>query len=454
MNAHASPSDILLDHARRMVPRYTSYPTAPHFTPEVTGEIHGRWLEEARAGSAPVSLYLHVPFCRSICTYCGCTTKAARRDEPVRAYAADLRREIALVAERVGGAEVSHIHWGGGTPNILPADCFDGIMGDLRRAFRFRTGMEHAIELDPRHLTPEAARRLADMGISRASLGVQTLDPAVQAAIGRAQPAEVIEAAFEALRAAGITAVNADLMYGLPRQTCAAIEETARFVLSLRPSRLSIFGYAHVPWMKSHQKLIQDAELPGPAERLRQAALARQMLLEGGYAEVGIDHFALPDDDLARAARERRLHRNFQGYTTDDAQTLIGLGASSISRTPAGFAQNAPDVHGWRRAIEAGALPVVKGRAYEGDDRLRADLITDILCYFEADLAEVASRHGASVEPLAEGLAQLRPLMEAGWVDVEGTRVAIRAHRAELARVVASAFDTYLGQSGRHSAAV
>jgi oxygen-independent coproporphyrinogen-3 oxidase len=327
-------------------------------------------------------------------------------------------------------------------------------MADLAAAFRFEPGMEHAIELDPRHVTAEGARNLASHGVNRVSLGVQTLDPAVQAAIGRVQPLPVVAAAFAHLRAAGIAAINADLMFGLPLQTLAAIEETVSGVLALAPSRFAIFGYAHVPWMKSHQKRIDAATLPGAEQRLRQAALARSLVEAGGYADIGIDHFARADDELAVAMRARRLRRNFQGYTTDGAATLIGLGASSISRTPSGFAQNAADNAGWRRAVEAGRLPTARGKSFEGEDLLRGAVIAELLCYFEADLAEIAARHGTSESVFADDVDSLAPMAAAGWLEIRGGRVVIRQHRHEIARLVASAFDAYLGQGGRHSVAV
>lgn len=437
-----------------MAPRYTSYPTAPHFSVAVGAAAYAEWLSRLRGQDEPISVYIHIPFCRTICNYCGCSTKAALRDDPIRAYAETLRREIELVAGQLGNARVSHIHWGGGTPNILPPDCFTAIAGDLASAFRFQPGMEHAIELDPRHVTAEGARCLASLGVNRASLGIQTLDPAVQKAIRRVQPLSVVAGAVAFLRAAGIAAINADLMYGLPGQTLASIEDTARGVAALEPSRFAIFGYAHVPWMKSHQKLIDTATLPGAEERLRQAALAREIVEAAGYVGIGIDHFARPDDDLAVALRSRRLRRNFQGYTADGAMTLIGLGASSISRTPAGFAQNAPDTAGWTRAIEAGVLPVARGKTFAGQDLLRGDVIAELLCYFEADLAEIAARHGMSGVSFAADIERLAPMVETGWVEVHGSRVSIGSRHHEIARLVASAFDAYLECGGRHSVAV
>lgn len=454
MNALVPPSAELQRHIRRMVPRYTSYPTAPHFTAEVTGEVFGGWLEEAAGRDEGLSLYLHVPFCRSICTYCGCTTKATRKDEPVLAYADLLAREMDLVAARIGGARISHIHWGGGTPNILPAQSFQALVERIGHHFRLLEGAEHAIELDPRHVGAEGARHLKAMGVTRVSLGVQTLDAVVQQAIGRIQPFDVVDSAFSALRAAGIERINADLMYGLPLQTLRSVEDSARKIAEWRPSRISMFGYAHVPWMKTHQKQVRVEDLPDGDARLAQAALAREILVDAGYVEVGIDHFALPDDSLALASAHGRLHRNFQGYTTDRAEVLVGLGASSISATPAGYAQNAPDLASWRRAVEAGRLATVKGRAFAGQDRMRAELIRNILCSFETPLRSLALRHGFSPESLFHDLESLAPLVEAGWVTLSDDHLVIRAHRVELARVVAAAFDAYLPQGGRHSVAV
>ena len=454
MNAPFTPTPMVLQAASRMVPRYTSYPTAPHFSQAVDEPVYAGWLSRLSGTVEPVSIYLHVPFCRTICNYCGCTTKAAMRDGPIRSYTDTLRREIALVANQLGPVAISHVHWGGGTPSILPPDCFAAIVNDLTAAFRFQSAMEHAIELDPRHVTLDGARHLASLGINRASLGVQTLDPAVQDAIGRVQPLPVVERAIAFLRASGISAINIDLMFGLPRQTLASVEDTARPVIALEPSRLAIFGYAHVPWMKSHQKLIDASTLPGAEERLRQAAHARELLEAAGYVEIGIDHFARPGDELAAALRARRLRRNFQGYTTDSAGTLIGIGASSISRTPSGFAQNTPDIAGWRRAIEAGRLPIARGKAFEGEDLLRGEVISELLCYFEVDLAEMAARHRAGIAIFATALERLAPMVEAGWVEVKSGRVAIRRHRQEIVRLVASAFDAYLEHGGRHSVAV
>ncbi len=454
MNLHSEIS-ALQAFVAQSVPRYTSYPTAPHFTPQVDGAIYEEWLRALSAAPEPVSLYLHIPFCRTICNYCGCNTKAAMRDEPIRAYAATLLQEIALVSGILGRQTVTHMHWGGGTPSLLPADCMAAVLDALSAQFDFLPQMEHAIELDPRYVSEETVRMLVDAGITRASLGVQDLDPAVQIAIGRVQSHATVARAVDRLREAGISALNFDVMYGLPRQTLETVRDTAEKVVRLRPQRISLFGYAHVPWMKTHQRLIDEAELPGVGQRIALSRAARQIFVEAGYAEIGIDHFALPNDPLNEARLGRTLRRNFQGYTTDPSRTLIGLGASSIGNTPFGLVQNASDNAGWRRAIETGKLPVSRGIAYQGEDRLRAAVIEQILCHFEVDIAAIAAGHGRAASVLDEEIASLGDLADAGWLRIDGRRIELVRHAPEIARIVASRFDAYLGTGrARHSIAV
>lgn len=443
----------LTDLADRQVPRYTSYPTAPHFHDGVEAEDYGRWLAAVHDVDAPVSLYVHVPYCRSICRYCACAAKATRRDEPVVAYAERLMREITLVAERTGRLKVAHIHWGGGTPNLLPPDLFDALVTELCDRFDVAPYAEHAIELDPRHVTRESARRLAGSGVTRASLGVQDFAPEVQSAIGRTQPHRTVAAAVDAVRAAGIGGLNFDLVYGLPRQTLRSVRETAQRAVALGPDRIALFGYAHVPWFRANQRLIDAQDLPDVGLRLELAATAREAIEAAGYVPVGIDHFARSDDSLATAAAWGTLRRNFQGYTTDRAETLIGFGPSSVGRLPAGYVQNAADVGAWARAIDGGRLGVVKGLALTPDDRLRGAVIERLLCGFEADLGAIALAYGASPAALLPALARLEPLIAQDFVRLDGTRLSIVRDAPALARIVASAFDAHLGADARHSLA-
>ncbi|WP_321338560.1 oxygen-independent coproporphyrinogen III oxidase [Breoghania sp.] len=441
-------------YANRNVPRYTSYPTAPHFNAQIGPQTYAGWL--ADLPDAPLSLYLHVPFCREICHYCGCNTKASRKDEPIAAYGETLIKEIRLVRSLIGARRsVSHIHWGGGTPSLMPRTSFLRIMETLHEAFDFAPGHEHAIELDPRTVTAEIAGTLAMSKVTRASLGVQDFDATVQEAIGRLQSFDTVATAVGLLRNEGIDAINFDLMYGLPRQTLGAIRETVKRALALEPGRIALFGYAHVPWFKKNQTLIDETDLPEAQARRELADAAREAIVEAGYVAIGLDHFARPDDPMAIALREGTLHRNFQGYTTDDAEILIGLGASSIGRLPQGYIQNAPDVGGWERAIDAGHPPVVRGIALDENDRTRADIIEMLMTCYEANVETIARQHGMEPEQLADGLERLQEMVDDGLAVIEGWNVRVTDAGKPFVRVAAAAFDSYLANgSARHSVAV
>jgi oxygen-independent coproporphyrinogen-3 oxidase len=438
----------------RNVPRYTSYPTAPHFGP-LGARTYRSWLGALDA-EASLSLYLHVPFCAQLCLYCGCNTKVTLRRAPIEAYAEHLLGEIGLIAGAVGRRRIGHLHWGGGTPSILGPDGLVEIHAALAQAFRLDHVAEHAIELDPRHVTRPLARALARIGVNRASLGVQDLNPAIQQAIGRVQPLETVENAVAMLAEAGIRKINFDLMYGLPGQSEDDVRETIRQAHALSPSRLAVFGYAHVPWMKPHQRLIDQAALPGFAERRAQAAAAHAALLDRGYQPIGLDHYAGPDDELALAARDGRLHRNFQGYTTDTSDALIGLGASAIGRLPQGYVQNAPDIAGYSRIIESGELATVKGIALSAEDRLRAHVIERLMCDLCVDLDAAAGAVGFRAPGcFADELESLLPLVRDGLVAIDGGRIRVTEQGRPFLRVLASAFDVYLeAKPARHSLAV
>lgn len=435
--------------AERNVPRYTSYPTAPHFSKAVGPELYGEWLNQLPR-DARLSLYIHVPFCTELCFYCGCHTKAVRKREPVEKYAEQLLAEIALF-DRVAGRKLTHLHWGGGTPSILGPAWLEAITAKLAARFDLSALKEHAIELDPRRIDHALVRSLAAIGVNRASLGVQDVSPEVQHAIGRIQPFDLVERAADWLREAGIANLNIDLMYGLPQQSMREVARSAELAASLSPQRLALFGYAHVPWFKTHQKLIDETELPGLAERLKQAQVAGETLISLGYEAVGLDHFAQPADELCVAARAHRLHRNFQGYTTDDADALIGLGASAIGRLPQGFVQNAPDLAGYFRAVAAGRFPIVKGLALSDDDRLRGDIIERLMCDLELDLDKF---NGGAAAFVGE-IAALAPLVKQDLLRIEGSRITVTPSGRPYVRIAAAAFDTYLAASQkRHSVAV
>jgi oxygen-independent coproporphyrinogen III oxidase len=443
--------------AERNVPRYTSYPTAPHFSPAVGSDIYSEWLA-ALPGDSRLSLYLHVPYCENICLYCGCLTKAVRKRDPIDVYAGRLAAEISLLGTALPARRVAHLHWGGGTPSILGTQHLSDIMDKVAATFDLSDIHEHAIELDPRRMSPAFVRTLARIGVNRASLGVQDFTPHVQNAIGRVQSFELVRDSTALLRDAGIERINMDLMYGLPRQTVADVVRSAELAASLRPQRLALFGYAHVPWFRRHQTLIDEAALPGAAERLAQMSAAAQALVDRGYVAIGLDHFALPDDELATAQRGGRLHRNFQGYTTDQADALIGIGTSSIGRLPQGFVQNATDMGGYSRAIEQGRFAVTKGKAFSPDDRLRASIIERLMCDLRVDLdAEnnAAEPDVRSADAFTAEIAGLAGLADAGMVRIDDRRIIVTDEGRPFVRLVAAAFDAYLPQNqARHSVAV
>jgi len=435
------------------VPRYTSYPTAPHFNRKIGLKAYAAWLAELPDWTS-LSLYLHVPFCRELCLYCGCHTKAVRRQAPLDAYAGFLIDEIGLVDQRLGPRHVSRLHWGGGTPTSINSRNLALIVARLGEVFDLSAVREHAIELDPRHFDATLAHLLARLGVNRASLGVQDFSSHVQNAIGRIQPHEQVARAVGMLREVGIANLNFDLMYGLPRQSIDDLRRSAALAVGLGPQRIALFGYAHVPWLRAHQRLIDAASLPRPAERLAQMTAAREIFLAAGYDAVGLDHFALPTDELAIAARNRTLRRNFQGYTSDDAESLIGLGVSAIGRLPQGFVQNAPDLGGYQRAVSAGQLAVTRGVALAPDDRARGRIIETLMCDFAADPRAIAADFGLNAR-FDDELESLMPLVEQGLAITAGGRVIVTEAGRPFVRLVAAAFDGYLrGGAQRHSVAV
>jgi oxygen-independent coproporphyrinogen-3 oxidase len=437
------------------VPRYTSYPTAPHFGPGIDGARYRDWLGELDP-AVPVSLYVHIPFCDEMCWFCGCYTKIVNRYEPIRSYLSALHREIALVADMLPERfTVRHLHLGGGSPTMLAPDDWLALIRLLRQRFHFAPGTEIAVELDPRDATEEYVAALATAGVNRASIGVQDFDPDVQRAINRVQPFAVVARVVGWLRRHGIEHVNLDLMYGLPLQTEAKVLAMVERATRLEPSRVALFGYAHVPWMKPHQRLIDETQLPGAVERLRQFTAASRRLRDEGFLAIGLDHFARPTDDLAAALAGGLLRRNFQGYTTDEAPILLGLGASAIGTLPQGYVQNAAPLADYRRAIEEGRLPIARGVAISEDDRLRRDIIERLMCTLEVDPEEVCRGRGLGHGVFAAERERLKGLAEDGLVELEGTRIRVTEAGRPFVRVVAAAFDAYLRQEGqRHSSAV
>jgi oxygen-independent coproporphyrinogen-3 oxidase len=434
------------------VPRYTSYPTAPNFSPAV-GAAFQADCHRAVDPATPVSVYLHIPFCERLCWFCACHTQGTKTLGPVEDYVTALEVELALVSRHLpSGVRMGRLHWGGGTPTILPPALIHRLAAAVRAAIPPAGAFDFSVEIDPTLVDRGKIAALAAEGLTRASLGVQDFDPLVQQAIGRLQSFEATRRACDDLRASGIASLNTDLVYGLPHQTEARLLDTVRQVLTLAPDRVAIFGYAHVPWASKRQKLIDEAALPGDLARFRLAALAADCFAAAGCRRIGIDHFALPGDGLEVATREGRLRRNFQGYTDDGFPTLIGFGASSISRFTDGYVQDAPATAAWHRHLAEARLPGVRGHALTEDDRLRGRAIEMLLCDFRLDFAELAAELGARSAELRPIAAEVVRRFE-GFVTVEPDRLSILPGGIPLARIIAGAFDGYLAAGGRFSRA-
>ncbi len=435
------------------VPRYTSYPTAPQFSDAVDPGVTTQWIKAIPAG-ARVSVYVHVPFCRRLCWFCACRTQGTTTLSPVEAYVESLKSELRTVSGLLApGVEIEHLHWGGGTPTLLsPA-----LMGDLAESIfamaPLAEGAQFSVEIDPNEIDEARIDALAAAGMNRASIGVQDFDPRIQDTIGRAQSYEETRTAVEAIRARGITSLNMDILYGLPHQTEERIAESVQKVLSLSPDRVALYGYAHVPWMAKRQNLIPTDALPTPEERLALFETARRLFVWDGYEEIGIDHFARPEDGLAVARREGRLHRNFQGYTEDTSDTLIGIGASAISRYRQGYAQNNPSTSGYQAAVREGRLATTRGHAFTEDDRIRGRIIEALMCDFGLSFAQVAEDVGvpaARLKEIVTGVEEAFP----GMVTLTAERLDILPHGRPLARMIARHFDAYAMSEAGHSPAV
>lgn len=448
-------SNRLLARFSGPVPRYTSYPTAPHFHGGVGCGSYAQWLSALGSGQS-ISLYIHIPYCDRLCWFCACHTKHTLRYEPIKTYLHGLHREIEAVGALVHpGARVSAVHFGGGSPTMLKPEDMLSLMAALRRAFTFREDAEISVEMDPNDLDDGRYDALGEIGLTRASLGVQDFDPRVQEAINRIQTFEQTRGVVEAVRARGARSVNCDILYGLPFQTEASVARTVEAILSLDPDRIALFGYAHVPWMKKHQTLINDDALPNAGERFAQMSRAADLLMAAGYQPIGIDHFAKRSDTLAIAAANGQLRRNFQGYTDDAADALIGLGASSISQLPQGYAQNATATGDYLRLAEGSGLAVVRGIAFQGDDKARAFAIERIMCDFGFSFADLRAAFPWDAEAVIADARQFQQEDGEGLTILDGDGFALTEEGRPFARVAAAAFDRYLGRGqARHSVAV
>ncbi|MDO1559524.1 oxygen-independent coproporphyrinogen III oxidase [Brevundimonas sp. 2R-24] len=449
------PSAAWLAEAGRTLPRYTSYPTALAFEP-ADGEVETReWLSAITPDQA-LSVYVHVPFCRRLCWYCGCHTSVFHEYDRVGSYFDTLKREVDIWADHLPAhAGTQHLHFGGGSPNALLPEHFAELLELLKRRFAVRPDAEVAAELDPGLLTHEFVHAAAAAGVTRVSLGVQTFDPEVQGKVNRTQPFAHVAGVVDQLRAAGIQALSFDLMYGLPGQTPENVAESARQAVTLSPDRIAVFGYAHVPWMKKHQRMIRDEDLADARGRWAQAEAADATLVEAGYVRIGLDHYAKPDDPLTIATAEGRLRRNFQGYTDDPAPVLIPVGPSSIGSLGPGFVQNAVFTNLWGQAVAEGRLPAARRLPITSEDRLRAAVIERLMCDLHVDVGALCLAHGWPVETLDGSFDDLARLHVLGLCEVVDRTLRIPEAARRLMRTVAACFDARLqAAEKRHATAV
>jgi len=445
--------DDLLSKYAGNVPRYTSYPTTPHFTSSIGSDTYARWLQ-ALGATDRLSLYIHIPYCDRLCWFCACHTKQTLKYAPVSTYLRALHAEIETVGALVGrDAKVSAIHLGGGSPTLMSPEDIVALKAALARAFTLDGAVEISVEMDPNDLDEPRYQAFAAIGMTRASLGVQDFEPKVQGAINRIQTFEQTKSVVDAVRVRGVRSVNCDIVYGLPHQTMATLETTVRDIISLSPERVALFGYAHVPWMKKHQQMIPETSLPDAHRRFDLMSRAAEMLVGAGYVAIGIDHFAKPDDSLATAAAEGRLRRNFQGYTDDQATAIIGLGASSIGQFRQGYIQNNPATGVYEKAALASELAVVRGFELDDQDRMRAWVIERVMCDFgfcAADLMESFGDRAGTILAEAQSMAGSDPMTR-----FDDGRFEILSEARPFARSIAARFDAYLGAgAARHSAAV
>jgi oxygen-independent coproporphyrinogen-3 oxidase len=432
-------------------PRYTSYPTADRFVEAFGADPYRRALRQRAEGATvggtqPLSLYVHVPFCESVCYYCACNKVITKHHERGAEYLQALEAEIELhVAELGRGKAVSQLHLGGGSPTFLSDDELAVLMASVRRGFTLVAGAEISIEVDPRTATPERLQRMAALGFNRISFGVQDFDPEVQQAVHRVQSFESVRELIVAARALHFESINTDLIYGLPKQSPVSFARTIAQIAELRPDRIALYAYAHLPTRFKPQRRIDAAELPQPEERLRMLGAAISGFIGRGYTYIGMDHFALPGDALSVARRQGRLHRNFQGYSTQPDNDLIGLGVSSIGRVGASYSQNAKTLPEYYDAVRQGRFPVVRGLALSRDDLVRRAIIMALMCQGRVAFESIELAHLVCMRDyFAPELARLAPLVEAGLVEVSDEAIQVTATGWFFVRGVAMVFDRHL----------
>ena len=443
-------SDELLRRFDVPGPRYTSFPTADRFVEAFSADDYTQALSQRRSGlaarSLPLSIYVHIPFCESLCYYCACNKIITKHHDRAAPYLRYLAREVDLHTRQIGmGQAISQMHLGGGSPTFLNDDELSVLMAMLRRNFQFAAGGEYSIEIDPRTVDVARLDMLAKLGFNRLSFGVQDFDTAVQKAVHRVQPAEQVFSLVEAARARGFESINVDLIYGLPRQSPESFDRTLAQIGALRPDRIALYAYAHLPERFKPQRRIDATELPSGAAKVAMLSRSLVSLRAAGYVYVGMDHFALPDDPLAIAKRQGRLHRNFQGYSTQPDCDLIGLGVSSIGRIGATYSQNAKTMEEYCDLLDQGQFPVVRGLALSRDDLVRRAVIMALMCQGQVQFESVNLAYLIDCKTyFAKELEDMQDLVDQGLVAVDETGIQVTAQGWFFVRAVAMVFDRYL----------
>jgi oxygen-independent coproporphyrinogen-3 oxidase len=442
------------------VPRYTSYPTAPHFKPSNTNEECINWIQNLKA-SSKISLYIHIPFCPKLCYYCGCNTKVTNSYSPISDYLKALINEISVISETLTNRHtVDHIHFGGGSPTILNPDDFSLIIEALKTNFNVKENADIAIEIDPRQLSEGKVATYAKHGVNRASLGVQDFNQKVMTSVNRTQPFHLTYQAINLLNEYDITNINIDLMYGLPYQTNERIKRTADLAAALKPKRIALFGYAHVPWMKKHMQLIDINTLPNASDRFDLFTVSSGQLIQHGYHQVGIDHFAFKNDELFKALENKTLRRNFQGYTADNSDAVIGIGNSAISSFPQGYYQNTVEQRNYIDIANSKQFPISKSLSFTKKDRMIADIIQQLMCYQTVNIKYVCEMYGYTENDLDFALHRLQPLIADKLVFFNQSSGELKIPNRSLhaTRLICSCFDEYFKdphpQSKKHSSMV
>jgi oxygen-independent coproporphyrinogen-3 oxidase len=440
-------------HLDQRVPRYTSYPPANHFNGAVTAYHTKKWLHTLPS-QGRISLYVHIPFCRNLCWFCACRTQGLKqRFSPLYSYIETVQQELDLVRAMLPKDVVlDSVHLGGGTPTLMPAALSARLLRHIKDLFAVRDSHKFSVEIDPTEIDEERLDVLVAAGLTRASVGIQDFNPLIQKAIGRPQSFDETKRCFDMLRACAINSINVDLLYGLPHQTVTGFTKTMEKVINLAPDRIALFGYAHVPWVARRQVMIDQQALPDSEKRRELLETGRQIFVKNGYQALGIDHFALPDDQLFIAASAGQLHRNFQGYTDDQSAYLIGVGASAISRYPQGYAQNAAGTKAYMEMISNMTLATSRGHVFNQSDKIRGDIIEQLMCHFRINLTALRQQFGDAATDLCDAIqAQAKGL---GLTSKDNSVFEIEHAPHLTARLVARHFDEYSSETKSHSLAV